>query len=532
MNKTNKIVLISLTALLFLIISIFSIVVNKHNNEIKMQNKEQVSKDLNEVILNISKNPDVSIKILSKYNVPTAKAYLAYLAFTGITPSDEKYPKVNHLMNEAIEESFDNYDGVSYGPMNKFQTYSYDNLEFLLTHIRYIQEMDNSKGIKTETPSWLFVNNPKESDIVYSPDWYFSKNKPEISKDFYIVTQIADVSSFINKADVLKKYLGIKNNNSDLFTTRLVLASLAPTYLASQSNAKASYNELLNLLKRWSSTSPSNNQLYRELTTSFDKARTALSIYYVKSYKVSPQVANQASYVALMSLFESKSEMYSRNYMELFENKLYKAIYAPNSSSNKDLANYIKANKVSQQSLNQALKYTLELNCNINMVELLLSQGAKINKQDKTTMEEAGGLLEKTISSTKPSINRTVSEKPVTLSNERMFNLIKLFIKSGYDINFGDSNNETILISASKTGNVAVAQYLISAGANVNQVTNYGYTALYWAARNNDLPMVKLLVKNGADVNFTNQDMFGNSPLTITKETEVKEFLMQSGAKN
>ena len=77
--------------------------------------------------------------------------------------------------------------------------------------------------------------------------------------------------------------------------------------------------------------------------------------------------------------------------------------------------------------------------------------------------------------------------------------LIDFLLANGADVNA--QQERTALMLAAEGGDVAIAQKLIKAGADVNR--NYrDYTALQESILRKDLPMVQLLLDNGADVNF------------------------------
>ncbi|XP_046550205.1 26S proteasome non-ATPase regulatory subunit 10-like, partial [Haliotis rubra] len=63
------------------------------------------------------------------------------------------------------------------------------------------------------------------------------------------------------------------------------------------------------------------------------------------------------------------------------------------------------------------------------------------------------------------------------------------------------------LIQAVRTGNRDVIEFLVSTGSNVSQVDQFGNTALHWACTGRHVAMVKYLVSQGSvDVNSRNRD--------------------------
>lgn len=74
------------------------------------------------------------------------------------------------------------------------------------------------------------------------------------------------------------------------------------------------------------------------------------------------------------------------------------------------------------------------------------------------------------------------------------------------ELNVAGANGETVLHTAIKAKNLAIAELLLKAGANVNQGsdergTTRGYTACHFAARQGDVDAIELLAKFKADLN-------------------------------
>jgi len=75
-------------------------------------------------------------------------------------------------------------------------------------------------------------------------------------------------------------------------------------------------------------------------------------------------------------------------------------------------------------------------------------------------------------------------------------------------------------------GNVPLATFLLSEGAEVNCKTKYGDTPLHFAAEGGELEMVRLLLSKGADAYMENDD--GDTPLDIAKKhgyVEIEKML-------
>jgi len=455
----------------------------------------------------IPNNPTQAEKQLLSFDIPTAKAYLAYLYFTDKVKIDNKYEKVNQLMNMAIKEAFIASKENSYGSINNYQTYSYNSLEFLLTHLRFIQELDYKNGIKTTIPCCLFAEHPKEAYNAFSVDWITSNgNYPALDSNFNSIIKLPDIKAFIDQADSARKTFKLNSENERLYEIRLLVSSVSPNFELDRTD-KEYYEKLWNILKDL------------PVSQAFYKAQNSLAKYYIKQFGLSKAQANEASYNALSSMFEAKTGMFSINSLELFDNYLYKAAYSSDVNI-KELSNYLQAKKPNQQNLDETLKLALRISQNIDAIRILLKSGAKIDKADKQTQVEAGNLLVKIISSAKPFGNPKYFGKPEVMPNEQILELIKLFLKAGIPVDNEDKGGETLLISSAKANNFELVRFFVNNGANVNKVTNYHYTALYWATQNSDsdINLVKILVENGADVNFKEDD--GETPLMQAVQRE------------
>lgn len=93
-------------------------------------------------------------------------------------------------------------------------------------------------------------------------------------------------------------------------------------------------------------------------------------------------------------------------------------------------------------------------------------------------------------------------------------------------------HGQTQLMKAVETGDVMAARRILSAGTEVDAVSNNGETALMVACRQYmSEPIVRDLISYGADVNAKSK--FGLTPLMIAKQSgrvELVEILKAHGA--
>lgn len=83
-------------------------------------------------------------------------------------------------------------------------------------------------------------------------------------------------------------------------------------------------------------------------------------------------------------------------------------------------------------------------------------------------------------------------------------------------LNRSDSWSETGLYLASKLGFVPIAEFLISAGSDVNVVNISGYTPLTIAIRNKHDEIVDLLLTAGADIHIQKYSTRSNALITAS----------------
>lgn len=82
------------------------------------------------------------------------------------------------------------------------------------------------------------------------------------------------------------------------------------------------------------------------------------------------------------------------------------------------------------------------------------------------------------------------------------FNIVKLLVDSGVNINHRDPNGETALHVSARYGHIECAQILLSFNANPDLPEEYfGWTPTHIAAVDGHLNIIELLVEAGADVN-------------------------------
>ena len=161
---------------------------------------------------------------------------------------------------------------------------------------------------------------------------------------------------------------------------------------------------------------------------------------------------------------------------------------------------------------------------NVPMIKLLLKYGAKVDTcddQGETPLatacsddhREAVELLLKHGA----EINPVHFPSPVKEALFRKKNdLVKFLLARGANPNHTDARGETLVMTASKAGNLEGAKILIKAGANIKAVDSKGYGVLHCVCmtpEEDPRPLLTYMKEQGADL-YAKDDV-GNTPLDV-----------------
>ncbi|MFZ1702520.1 MAG: ankyrin repeat domain-containing protein [Pyrinomonadaceae bacterium] len=144
-------------------------------------------------------------------------------------------------------------------------------------------------------------------------------------------------------------------------------------------------------------------------------------------------------------------------------------------------------------------------NGNIEMVEMLINFGAKINARDGSKQTPL-----------------------MRVDSDATGELIDLLIRFGAKVDLVDKNGNTALILATGNADAEAIKALIDAGADIQTKNKEGQTALMEAASYDDLNSVKVLLEAGSEVNAKNED--GDTALDLASNDDVKQLLISHGA--
>lgn len=173
----------------------------------------------------------------------------------------------------------------------------------------------------------------------------------------------------------------------------------------------------------------------------------------------------------------------------------------------------------------------------VRVLDLLLTKGASIyttTKQGQTPLElakigdheEVIKLLEERVAGSKK-----LSPDLLMAVQSGKCKVVASLLKQGANIDFVDSDNQTLLHLAAKNGHVDIMQLLINRGVDIEAVAKKGLTPLILAVQTNQQEAVKLLLNKGA--NFYAATESGNTSLhwsALNGYYNIAEILLNEGA--
>lgn len=167
-----------------------------------------------------------------------------------------------------------------------------------------------------------------------------------------------------------------------------------------------------------------------------------------------------------------------------------------------------------------------------DIIKLLIEKGADINAKDKfgnTPLHKASGRIEtlKMLVKAGVDINAKDGSGRNILYKARDVETFRFLLGKGADINARDKQENTILHNCTNTD---IAGSLVSNGFGLESKNKRGDTPLHSHAWNGNAEMVEFLIAKGADINARNKMRY--MPLGKLREDNVKiaQILIDSGA--
>jgi Ankyrin repeats (3 copies)/Ankyrin repeat len=478
----------------------------------------------------IAFSPKEAATGLKTLSSPTAKAYLAYLYFIGKASVSNPSVEINRLIREAV---YDIADGHIRDAVRERQNKSeYPNLGDLIWEIRFISEEDTADIM---APCWLFREHPKEALEAFGAYW-------GTSRDAVVFAGFCDES--IEKIKPVKQLTGIVYDIQQrecsfcdgtvrfLFYRNWMMADLkayiAPQLLIEDDVALLDEQpQRMRFLEIWSNMGLWNKEKYDSLVAAIPMALEGLKSYYAPTFGMDIQTAEKASQIAIgsvlspiFSYFDEQSELD----ISISETPVYKAFTNPHLDvaqatrviasptlqpakipSEEEMKKYMPISHwttseiIKHQPLDLALKYAVLNNLSLDIIRLLVENGARAN----------------------------VGEESALMMAVKRPEVIRYLLQNGVDPNYQNSFvGKTALFYAVQYNALESAKTLLEKGADVNHALKtrdelidlameLGFsmdifavdaekTPLVYAAMYASLPLIRLLVEHGADAHRKN----------------------------
>uniref|UniRef100_A0A8C5U563 Death associated protein kinase 1 n=1 Tax=Malurus cyaneus samueli TaxID=2593467 RepID=A0A8C5U563_9PASS len=143
---------------------------------------------------------------------------------------------------------------------------------------------------------------------------------------------------------------------------------------------------------------------------------------------------------------------------------------------------------------------------NIQMLQLLLKRGSRIDVQDKAVYVMGIG--------SNPDFQDKEEETPLHCAAwHGYYSVAKALCEAGCNVNIKNKEGETPLLTASARGYHDIVECLAEHRADLHATDKDGHIALHLAVRRCQIEVVKTLISQGCFVDF--QDRHGNTPLHV-----------------
>jgi len=173
------------------------------------------------------------------------------------------------------------------------------------------------------------------------------------------------------------------------------------------------------------------------------------------------------------------------------------------------------------------------INCDMEILELLLSAGAKTDISDKSGNAPIHFAAEKNnvevieklaLAGCDPNLRNNSGETALyTAAFARNLEACETLVKFGADISIITENGRDALIAAAAAGDERIAMFLLSRGADAKTSPESGWNALIYCAYNGLNRPAAEMIKRGANVNCKSGD--GKTPLIYAIKNKNESFL-------
>lgn len=234
---------------------------------------------------------------------------------------------------------------------------------------------------------------------------------------------------------------------------------------------------------------------------------------------------------ALKENFMNIVELLLANGAEVHKNDL---LYVNNSQK---LAQLLIDHGANQKAINIGFNGAVQSN-RLEMVKFFLDKGAEINEKVWPHSVTALGLAIRA-KNTKMENLLLSNGASLFMSGALLYNndleSVEKLLKAGMNPNCTPYSSQDPLILAAYDGNYSLAKLLIKYGADINTQKSqpegdYGNTPLVHAALKNNLKLAKLLLQNGANPNVSGTSVDILHMLAKRNNSEMIELLLEYGA--
>ena len=528
----------------------------------------------------IPTEPQRAARALRTIGTPTAKAYLAYLYFTAKVKVPNPKEEISRLIREALDDVHDER-GDTY-MVREHSPFVYTSLADLLFDIRLISDADASAetcaffDLGVSPPSWVFREHPRESFWAFRALYGNRRDLPgDLFNDYTSIEKLDGITRLSSLVNEIQEKLFITCDGSERFAVKRawhfgdMATSMVPRFLLEEEQELRDQHRIqMQFLEIWSNATAWNKDRYSSLTAEIPIASKTIGSHYRGAFGMNRQEADRASPAAVatifMRMFES-IEVGNRDdwqRLDAFNTRtskdpIYRAFTDPGldvthtteliaspgfletkMATNEQaeeyppIGNWIAREALGYGPLDRALKYAVLNGLSLEVIRLLVGQGARSD----------------------------VGQESALMLAVKCPDVIRLLLESGANPNYQNAFGKTALHCAAELAQFDSVGILLKHGASVNQAlkdfmtvrTEWGekdlpinycaiageerpeakFTALMYAARDATLKVIELLVRNGADIAAKAEDgrravdfLASNSRLLKTDQERAKRLL-------
>lgn len=240
-------------------------------------------------------NPALAAANLRKFDHPVAKFYLAYLHFTDKVPAASGR-EVDFLMNDAIKQAYNNYNGRARFDYSK--EYTYSNFQKLFQHFAFISHVsDNNPKI----PCWMVKEHNYELSEAFAgltPPAFTDCEGFDSYKDVRILKAMAKDLDYLPESERLEK----NESERQSYKARCTELYLNPQKISlpEQELYEMWNTNLIEAIERNISKDPLRSEMLTTFKVTYFSVYNQLEKHYSMKMKIDE---NQSKALALATLY-------------------------------------------------------------------------------------------------------------------------------------------------------------------------------------------------------------------------------------